>query len=561
MRPSAAIGTASQGWSARDLPSHRISAAPKYPSVSTSVSLEAALDTTRRSRFSALAGTSSRQSGPVGLVGSAAGAAALLSFLYRRRRQTRLPRCAAPPQIGTRGGRGRAPPSRGGDRDRDREGGGKRRGASSRGPPQRRGRNDRDQSYGPGEQFTSPWTGKVYERWAPVGVNKEGEEAYKSSGLGAARAFETQTQRNIRLALDQGVKVPDEVEEYSPGSAEQEAPPARRKKLPARHALRAGSFSDIFNQLVLDTVIDLRTSKSETPIWFVETCGGEGEYHSSRLAKAGQAKAENLHLWPTAEDLFETLQDQDMTYMPPELKSWFDTMKFLNEPREELEVQSFTERNEASGSAEWLPSTTLVALRRLRPQDPVTIFEDHPVSFAALFNFVRNFSKQLSPHIELIFKDGFRMARNMFVLKKTKSEAHGRLGQQRGIVFADPSWSRGDEAYRCMDLVTRLWKHWRTATVMVAYPILPDHEHMTRKFLNSVRSKDRTLDLLTAEMYVNTPDWTPDSTERKWHGCGMLISLPPHTTAERIRAALNVMSQELSSQPGAAQIRVVVEKL
>jgi len=429
----------------------------------------------------------------------------------------------------------------------------------------RSGGRQKDDMPSPGTQFTSPWTGKVYDRWAPIGLAGKGENQYRQSGLGAARAYETPIQRQIKEALNpEGERKYQEWEKYAPGMAPAHLlPPEKKKKELVRHACRAGNFSDIFKQLLVQTVIDLKVSKKETPLWYVETCGGEGEYHVGRLKKKGEIRKPML--WPTAEILYEALLDKDMKTMPAEIQGWFEAMQFLNTTREDFEaVGSGAEPGSSStvdGRARWLPSTALVALRRLRKQDPATIFEDNPVSFAALYNFVRNFSSEFEPHVEISVKDGFKMVRRIFCERKDDSQAHGRFKSQRGFVFMDPDYTRGSEAQRCQDMVSRLRKHWRSATVMMTYPLRPDFEHKARKINMEIRDRDPGLDLLTAEMYVYTPDWTPESEAPKWRGCGALISSPPYTSAERMRAALGCLKRELQALPGAHKIKYEVEKL
>jgi len=409
-------------------------------------------------------------------------------------------------------------------------------------------------------EFRSPWTGQVYDRWAPIGLKQKGTD--RQGGLGRARAYETTAQRKIREALNpEGQKEASEAEKFYPGMAPEEvvAREPKKKKL-LRHAHRAGGFSDLFNQIVVQTVIDLKVSKKETPVWYIEPCGGEGEYHTSRLRTPDDPKPPPR--WPTAEALFEVLDEQDTTYMPPELQGWLQAMRTLNRQQEGFEVIGDRAQDVlCEEGVQWLPSTTLVALQRLRKQDPVTIFEDNPISFAAMFNFVRNFSARFNPHIELMFKDGFKFIEKMFVLRKVISKAHGNFNGQRGLVFVDADWTRGSEAVRIRDLVVKLRKHWRSATVMVTYPIWPDYEHKARKFNRSVKDEDNGLDLITAELYVDTPDWTPESEQVRWRGCGVLISSPPHTTGERIRAALGVLCEELAQTPGASKMTVLVEEI
>jgi len=712
--------------------------------------------------------------------------------------------------------------SRGGDRPRSRDGGkggGKGKGKGKGGRSGGRSANQQDQ---PTEQFTSPWTGKVYDRWAPIGLDGKGDEMFRQSGLGAARAWETPVQRQLRSALSEDDDV-EEWEKYYPGTAPPELmPPEKQGKEKTRHAFRAGNFQDIFKQICIQTIVDLKVQKSDKPIWYVEACGGEGEYHVNRLKKEGEDRPPMK--WPTAEIFYDALKDQDMTYMPPEIAGWVDAVKFLNQKRPEFEegydpksewkdleadaveslsafmklvevapwgvlgaqllgskqqmqsapppdadialvvpmsvrrmkqgpqgsggaegeacrwlgihaderfpddvfqgirkdldahfhayedgkmiihaacpdfskpryqnrrdralndlaysyqnvlaqfaesglpklrlfplpskiyaagyaeeipqmtfealalaysdldpetqqrlmqaeaiemcifrateLDNFTEAFEASVPQQlpklrkrpgeeddeedeepeelhpvekpvWLPSTTVMALRGLRRKDPVSIYEDNPPAFAAMFNFVRNFKDYLKPRVELTMADGFSRVRQIFcngkataprwyqsdskwrIQKKKNSKAHGTYSGQRGIVFADPNWDRGSEAYRTYDMINRLQKHWLSATVVVAYPLSPAIEQKARKLNMQVR-QNKKLDLLTAELYVDTPDWSPDMDEEKWRGVGLLISAPPFTTLERMRAALSVMCQELMKQPGSHNMRYDVSVL
>jgi len=370
-------------------------------------------------------------------------------------------------------------------------------------------------------------------------------------------------QRKIRSKLPPGTNRITEFEKFYPGIAPPHVKkPAEKKKGPRqtqRHAFRAGGIDDIFKQIVVQTVIDLKVSKKETPVWYVEICGGEGEYHVNRLQQKGEETKKVLG--PTAEQVFDVLKDKDLTYLPPEIKGWFEATKFLNSPDQEFEVRGNSELrpNFEGDGIEWLSSTLLVALQTLRPQDPVTIFEDNPVCFASLFNFVRNFSSKVKPHIELIFNDGFQMARKMWMWKKVDSKAHGKYAGQRGLVLMDPDWNRGSEAKRCQDVLLALaTKHWRSATVMITYPIASTYEEKARKLRDDIRELDPNLDLLEAELYIDTPGWTLESDVPRWQGVGALIAQPPYTTAERIRSALTVLSEELAGVPGAESMRINV---
>lgn len=402
-------------------------------------------------------------------------------------------------------------------------------------------------------QYTSPWTGQVYDRWAPDGLKQK--ETDRQGGLGRSRAFETPAQRDLRTAPPE-VEVP-EWKKYHPDLIPAHLKPReRKKKVLDRHAYSAGGFSDIFKQLVVSTITDLKVTKSEKPLWYVETCAGEGEYHVSRMQ--GPNDERKPLLWPTSEILYEALSSQDMTYMPLELRHWVETVKMLNS-QEDFEVRG--ENVKSQETIQWLPSTALMACRLLRKQDPVSLFEDQHVPFAALFNFARNFASQIAAPLEIAFADGFKMVDKIFIEKVKESKQHGKPRNSRGLVVMDPDYGRGSEAFRCKRAVVALRKHWYAATTMVFYPIRPEFLKKAKRFINEVRQADQSLDLLKAELYVETPDWDEWSELPKWRGCGVLISSPPYTAGERIQACLTVLAEELGTQKGGDFIHAKVEKV
>jgi len=409
-------------------------------------------------------------------------------------------------------------------------------------------------------EFKSPFTGQTYDRWAPLGLKQLSTD--RQGGLGRARAYETPSQRQLRLALEEGEE--DDVPEYKkyyPGTAPQELrPQARREHRRFRHAEKAGGFRDIFNQLVVQTLVDLKISKSETPVWYIEPMAGEGEYHVSRLQEVGRPIPEEVR-WPTVEDLYQVLSDQDLTYMPQEIRSWYEAVRDLN--AKDFEVKGTEAKlGKQSQEIQWLPSTAYCAMKLLREQDPVTLYEEYEIAFSSLFNFVRNFSEELKPHLELAFDDGLIKLARIFIDKVDHSKAHGKFMGQRGLIVIDSDFNRGGEVQRFAQIARQLHKHWRSATVMVTYPLKPATEVKFRNFVRAIRIDNPGMDLVSAELYVDNLRYREDNPDdQPWFGCGCLIMMPTNTTAERIRAAMGVFCQEMSKQPGAAEIRLKVEAL
>jgi len=410
-------------------------------------------------------------------------------------------------------------------------------------------------------EFRSPYTGKVYDRWAPNGLQQQKTD--RQGGLGRARAYETPQQRLLREAMQEQNRRTPEHEKFYPGLAPPEFAPRTKREPRARfrHARRAGNYADIFKQLVVRVLCDLKVSKSEKPCWYVEPLGGEGEYHIGRL-KLPDEERPALH-WPTVEDLYEALlQHEDTTQLPQDVQSWLEVMNFLNNPEDqdfETTGDEMPSDDEGSGSTTWLPSTLLVAALGLRKQDPVTMWEDNPIAFAALFNFVRNFNDRLQAHIELIHRDGWKGMKHMFIDKKADSQAHGPLAGRRGLVVIDPDYTRGSEVHMCQAAIKELSKHWTAATVAVTYPISHDHQFKATRFINDVRKANEKLSLLKLEWYIDTPDGQPSDSQAPWRGVGVLVSNPPFQLEERVRDALEAVGEVLCSSPD-THMRIEIEE-
>mmetsp|Transcript_63363 Transcript_63363/g.151197 ORF Transcript_63363/g.151197 Transcript_63363/m.151197 type:complete len:558 (+) Transcript_63363:79-1752(+) len=414
-------------------------------------------------------------------------------------------------------------------------------------------------------KFTSPYTGKVYDRFAPDGL--EQIKVDRKGGLARSRAFETEGQRKQREQRREENKHTPEHRMFYPGLAPPEKVPRKKKEhVIFRHAKRAGNFGDIFKQMVVRALCDSKAVK-ETPLWYVEPLAGEGEYHISRLQEGKPP------LWPKVEDLYEALsENKDVLESNATVKSWYETMEFLNnqdfevvgpgaqgaEP-ETAETGEATAPSQAS-QVQWLPSTTLVAGLALRQQDHVTLIEDNPAAFLPLFNFVRNFSERIEPRVELLRKDGWKTIQKVFVEKEVTSEAHGTVSGKRGLVVIDPDYTRGSEDVTSKKAIATLHQHWRSATVVVMYPISPDREFKARSFIRDVCESDPSLDLLAVEWYIDTPNWTEHSEEAKWRGAGVLISNVPNQTAELISEAMDAVKKALSPMDNGATMRIDVDR-
>jgi len=270
--------------------------------------------------------------------------------------------------------------------------------------------------------------------------------------------------------------------------------------------------------------------------------------------------------WPSAEDLFKVLDGKELAYMPPEVNGWMNAMYMLNEPDEDFEVKGGGAQVDKQDGPQWLPSTALVALRLLRKQDPVSLWEDRPIPFAALANFVRNWAHKFQPHIEANHENGSRAMHRRFVRHSRHwvSKAFGRFDRQRGIVVLDPDYNRHRCAHYCQELLKDLHKQWMSSCVVLCYDLSPELEPDVRKFHEEAQQLDRTMDLWTIELTVTNKNWKEgDDEEERFRGCGVLINKPPFTTADRVKAAMTVIIQELQEMPEAEDwpMSVRVEKL
>jgi len=223
---------------------------------------------------------------------------------------------------------------------------------------------------------------------------------------------------------------------------------------------------------------------------------------------------------------------------------------------------------------QWLPSTALMALRLLREQDPVTLWEENTFAFASLANFVRNWSSKFAPKIELIKKDGLRWAKRRWCEQKygnwnkAVSPVFGQWEGQRGVVLLDPPLRQNRFVnVASEDLMKDLHKHWFSATVVSTYVITPAREQKVRANHKKIRAHKKSMDLWTIELTVSNADYYDgcemEGKPGKFRTWGCLISGPPYTTCERAKDAMELIIEELGVMPEAKKspMSVKVERL
>lgn len=107
------------------------------------------------------------------------------------------------------------------------------------------------------------------------------------------------------------------------------------------------------------------------------------------------------------------------------------------------------------------PGSPALAAHILRPTDKIHLIEGHPEEFQHLSVTMRQ------ANISLHYQDSY---------KQINALAPPLI--KRGVVFIDPSYEQKEEYKRIPEIIKHIHKKWNVATILLWYPILPDHFHL-----------------------------------------------------------------------------------
>lgn len=288
-----------------------------------------------------------------------------------------------------------------------------------------------------------------------------------------------------------------------------------------RHGYHAGSFSDVFKQIILILLIE-SLKKKEKPFCYFETHAGSGCYNlqSETAAKTGEY----------------TLGIQKvMEITPNQLLSSNALVSFDRLPEIILFYKNLIQNE---GYPLQYPGSPLVAERISRGIDSLILCELHTEEYIFLKNLFKQ-NKRVACHK----RNGYEALKALLPPK-----------EKRGLVFIDPSFEQKTEWEDIIQALEGALKKFSNGIYAIWYPVkdLKAIEQFTL-LLSDLKKTHNLSDILKIEMTIY-----PEDVDFKMMGTGMIVLNPPWQFKTDLEECLPVLWKILSvNRNGTFRVQVI----
>jgi len=268
-----------------------------------------------------------------------------------------------------------------------------------------------------------------------------------------------------------------------------------------RHAFHAGNHADVLKHVVLTGALRYLASK-DSPLWYIDTHAGLGQYTLNPRPPAGQAE------W--LDGIARLWRDSDL---PAALEPYLEQVRALN----------------PDGNLRQYPGSPRLAVNLLRPGDRTWLFELLGNDFVLLQKaFVDR------REVRCTEADGFDALKGLLP-----------PGPRRGLIFIDPSYELKSDYQRLTDTLEDALRRFASGCYLIWYPIVQRAE--------ALDLPTRLLQLgatrwLRAELRVRAPP--PEG--YGLYGSGMFVINPPWTLPGFLSGVLPWLTQRLALDGTAA---------
>jgi len=266
-----------------------------------------------------------------------------------------------------------------------------------------------------------------------------------------------------------------------------------------RHVFHAGNHADVLKHTVLLAVLDYFNQKDK-PYWVIDTHAGAGGYRFD----AGRSKDHAEF----ADGIGRLWERKDL---PPLFADYVDAVRSDN----------------PDGQLRRYPGSPLLALRLLRAQDRLRLFELHPADVRLLGDAVASCVADAQKRVAIRQEDGFDGLKALLPPPP-----------RRGVVVIDPAYEDKRDYARVIAAVKDGLTRFATGTYLIWYPLVQRNESM----LLAGRLKKLAPDWLNVTLTVKPPG----DNGLGMHGSGMFVINPPWKLAAALRATLPWLVETLA---------------
>jgi 23S rRNA (adenine2030-N6)-methyltransferase len=270
-----------------------------------------------------------------------------------------------------------------------------------------------------------------------------------------------------------------------------------------RHVFHAGNHADVLKHTVLLAVLGYLNQKDK-PYWVVDTHAGAGGYRFD----AGRAKTHAEY-----EEGIGRLWECKDSDLPPLLADYVAAVRIDN----------------PDGQLRRYPGSPLLALRAMRPQDRLRLFELHPADVKLLADAVIAVAPDAQKRVAIRQEDGFEGLKALLPPPT-----------RRGMVIIDPAYEDKRDYAKVVAALKEGLQRFATGTYLIWYPLLQRNESIQL----AGRLKKAAPDWLNVTLTVKAPG----ADGLGMHGSGMFVVNPPWTLAASLREILPWLTTTLTQE-------------
>ena len=274
-----------------------------------------------------------------------------------------------------------------------------------------------------------------------------------------------------------------------------------------RHGFHAGNHGDVLKHLILCHLID-HFNQKENPYWLVDMHAGAGIYDlSGQWAQKKMEYAQGIEaVWHAA------IHEKNL---PTSVARYLDVIRLFN----------------PEGSLRFYPGSPWIALKMIRTQDRMKLFELHPSEADIIRQNLSAWRLHQPRQVTVLAEDAFAGIKKLLPPPT-----------RRAIVLADPSYEDKLDYRRVVESVKDALKRFPTGCYAVWYPLVQRREaiDLARQLQKAASGREWS--------HVALSTQHPSSDGIGLHGSGVVVINPPWQLFDQLKSAMpwlvKVMGQD-----------------
>ena len=274
-----------------------------------------------------------------------------------------------------------------------------------------------------------------------------------------------------------------------------------------RHGFHAGNHGDVLKHLILCHLID-HFNQKDTPYWLVDMHAGAGIYDLS-----GQWAQKKMEYALGIQSVWDAASHEKA--LPAAIGRYLEVVRLFNPP----------------GTLRFYPGSPWIALKLIRLQDRLKLFELHPSEADIIRQNLSAWKLHQPRQVTVIAEDAFASIKKLLPPPT-----------RRAIVLADPSYEDKQDYRKVVETTKDALTRFPTGCYAIWYPLVQRREalDLPRQLQKAAAGREW--------IHVSIHTQQPARDGIGLHGSGMIVINPPWQLFDLLKTAVpwlvKVMGQD-----------------